>query len=379
MPPDVGVGAQSVEHLVHEGRGGDRGGRAGMLGVGRGGDEVGDLGEGPRGDVGPEGVGEGTGRDPAQPALEQRPLPVVQRGHTVLQGGQEPGPLGGVPGLAHGRVEGLHVGVAACRGEGLAGDLLEGGEELDVVVGEVLPLRVRLPGPARLLQALGVGRPRVAGVGPLRVRGVGHGPAAVGLVPRPAAPQVVAVGAGGGVDRRVVGVADGEGVGELVVQRDVAAVVVRHRRGGLRRDPAVHPAVPPGPGAAAPGVVEVADVLEVLPLRLGRVPDGEGQDGAAERPRLLEHRPAGGQFDGVAVAEPPDAAQGAEVVVEGTVLLHQDHHVPDRPQPAGRRGGRHRGPQRGRQQRSGRGGAEGAPAQREHPSARHVPLPRNVR
>ncbi|GAA1515902.1 hypothetical protein GCM10009730_21960 [Streptomyces albidochromogenes] len=118
-------------------------------------------------------------------------------------------------------------------------------------------------------------------------------------------------------------------------------------------------------------MVEVADVLEVLLLRLGRVPYGEGQDGA-QRAGLLEDRPAVRQLHGVAVTEAAYAAQGAEVVVEGPVLLHEDDDVPDRFQSAGGRFGGYRRPQRGRKQRSGRGGADGACAQREHPSARNV-------
>ncbi len=343
-----------------------------MLGVDRGGHEVRDLGQGPGGDVGAEGVGEGAALDAAQPAFEEGALGLREVRDALFEQAEEPGPLGGVLRAAHGGVEGLHEGVAAGAGERLAGDLLEGGEELDVVVGEVLPLGVRLPAPPGGFEALGVGGPAVAGVGGLGVRGVGDGPAAVGLVAGPAGPEVVAVGARGGVDRRVVGVADGEGVGQLVVQGDVAPVVVRHGGGGLGRDPAVHPAAAPGLGAAAPGVVEVADVLEVLLLRLGGVPDREGEDGPVGAGGLFEDRAAGGELNGIAVAESADAAEGAEVVVEGTVLLHQDDHVPDRRQPSGVGLRGHRGLQRRRQQRSGRGGAEGASAQCEEPSAGHL-------
>jgi hypothetical protein len=39
--------------------------------------------------------------------------------------------------------------------------------------------------------------------------------------------------------------------------------------------------------------------------------------------------PAARELDGRLVAETAYAAERAEVVVEGSVLLHQDHHVPD--------------------------------------------------
>ncbi len=341
-----------------------------MLGVDRRGDQVGDLRERPGGHVLGELVGQGAGRDPAQPPLEEAALPLRERGDALVQQPEEPGALG-LGGAADLGVEGLHEGVAAGLGQGLAGDGLEGGVELDLVVGEVLPLGVRPPAAARLLQPLGVGGPVVAGVGALVVGVVADGPLPVRLEAGLSAPEVVAVGAGGGVDGGVVGVADGERVGELVVERDVAAVVVRHGGGGLGADPAVHPAAAPGFRPAVPGVVEGADVLEVLLLLRGGLAHREGQHGGAGRVGLLEHRAAGGQLDGVAVAEAAYAAQGAEVVVERTVLLHEDHHVLDRPQSAGPRVGGLRGDgglERGRQERSGRSGAECAAAQREEPS-----------
>lgn len=44
---------------------------------------------------------------------------------------------------------------------------------------------------------------------------------------------------------------------------------------------------------------------------------------------LAEHGVAVGQDGRLAVAETPYAAEGAEVVVEAAVLLHQDHDVLD--------------------------------------------------
>jgi hypothetical protein len=44
---------------------------------------------------------------------------------------------------------------------------------------------------------------------------------------------------------------------------------------------------------------------------------------------LLPDLAAAGQRDGEAIAEAAHAAQRAEVLVEGAVFLHQDHHVLD--------------------------------------------------
>jgi hypothetical protein len=45
--------------------------------------------------------------------------------------------------------------------------------------------------------------------------------------------------------------------------------------------------------------------------------------------RLVEHRPAVGERQHVAVVESAHAREGAEVVIEGAVLLHQDDDVVD--------------------------------------------------
>ena len=73
-----------------------------------------------------------------------------------------------------------------------------------------------------------------------------------------------------------------------------------------------------------PAVVQAEDGLR---------PGGGGVE--VERPdsagavlgRLAPDRLAPGQVDGSRIAEAADTAQGAEIMVETTVLLHQDDHV----------------------------------------------------
>ncbi len=122
-------------------------------------------------------------------------------------------------------------------------------------------------------------------------------------------------------------------------------------------------------------MVERTDVLKILLLRLGGAAHRERQNGGAQRCGLLEDRLAGGQLDGVAVTEAAYAPERPEVVVEGTVLLHQDHHMLDDSEPVTASGprrmcrlGGHRGLQRRRQQRPRRRGAERTAAEREEPS-----------
>src|SRR5690606_37127370 len=84
--------------------------------------------------------------------------------------------------------------------------------------------------------------------------------------------EVVPVRVGGAEHRTVVGVADGERVGEFVLQRQVGAVVVGHRRRGLRRDPPVVPPPRPCGAAAVPAVVQVVEVLDLA--RFAALPGG---------------------------------------------------------------------------------------------------------
>src|ERR1700757_922029 len=65
------------------------------------------------------------------------------------------------------------------------------------------------------------------------------------------------VGAGGGHERPVVTIADGEGVGQRVLERDLVPGEVAHRLFGLGRNPVVPQPAVPGRVVAGPAVIEV--------------------------------------------------------------------------------------------------------------------------
>ena len=115
-------------------------------------------------------------------------------------------------------------------------------------------------------------------------------------------------------------------------------VQVRHRGRALGRDPLVVAAVVPG---LVRGVPVVGEVLEELQAEVLAV----GWNGSSVRPcvRLVQDRLAARQRHRPRVAEAAHAAQGAEVVVEGAVLLHQDDDVLDVLERAGAAGGGDRG------------------------------------
>ena len=119
-----------------------------------------------------------------------------------------------------------------------------------------------------------------------------------------------------------VGVADGERVGEGELERRVPAAKVRHGRRALVRDPPVVDATVDGGLGVRPAVRKVLeeDHPEVLHVRAERQHLGVAVG-------LVEHGLARRQGRGRGVPEAAYAAEGAEVVVEGPVLLHQDDDV----------------------------------------------------
>ncbi len=125
----------------------------------------------------------------------------------------------------------------------------------------------------------------------------------------------------------MVGVADGEGVGQREVERDVLSREVRHRGGRLGRDPLVVAALVERPVAALPVVVEVLDEgqPQVVVLDLGP----ERQHVLALAVGLVPHRLAAGQRHRPGITEAPYAAQRSEVMVKGTIFLHQHDDVLD--------------------------------------------------
>lgn len=122
----------------------------------------------------------------------------------------------------------------------------------------------------------------------------------------------------------MVGVADGEGVREGEVEGDVLAGQVRHGRGAFGGHPPVVLAAVVGLLTVGPGVRQALQELhaEVVGVRV------EGQELLAVL-LLVPDRFAVAEGDRAGVAEAADASQGAEVVVEGAVLLHEDDDVLD--------------------------------------------------
>ncbi len=184
----------------------------------------------------------------------------------------------------------------------------------------VADVLVDLPGDSGFLQPLGIRRPAVAALLVAE-----DGPAAGSVVAGVSRPEVVAVGVGGPDERAVVRVAHGETVGERVVEGDVVPGQMGHRRRRLGRNPAVVAPVVVRLVTTGPVVVEALE--ELHPQVVG---------GRVERQRLLARRiglvpdgPAARQCHRARVAEPPDALERPEVMVEGAVLLHQDDDVLD--------------------------------------------------
>lgn len=238
----------------------------------------------------------------------------------------------------------------------------EGGEPGERVVVEVVQRLVGLPADAGPLQALGVGGPLVA-AGDLGV--VGHRGVPYGAAAGPGH-QVVAVGVGVALDGRVVGVTGGEHRGERVVEGHVGALVVAlaEPAAGAAGDRAVGEAV-------VPGLHRVHEAEGGRALLVGAGVRGvhrEGQQVAllAARVGLVEHRAPVDPAHRRPVAEAADARQGAEVVVERAVLLHQHHDVLDVREPPGlgrrgerlldadREGGQHGGRRRAAEQAAAR-------------------------
>ena len=236
------------------------------------------------------------------------------------------------------------------------------------VVGEVaavahLVVGVDLPADSGLLQLVGVG-------GDLGRAGVGAevDRVVVGVgdeAGRRAGPEVHPVRAGRRHDPLVVAVADGEGVGHRVLERDLVPGEVAHRFFGLGWDEVVPQAAVAGRVVAVPAVIEVGVDL------VGELVREQVAEVGAGRIRLLEDAGPVLVGQGLLVAEPAHPAKRPEVVVEGAVLLHQDHHVlhvGDGPAPALRqrlgrgRAAVHRGARRG--------GAEASRRDRRSPESR---------
>lgn len=134
---------------------------------------------------------------------------------------------------------------------------------------------------------------------------------------------VEAVRIGRAHHRLVVGLAQGEGVGQGVVVGNVAALEVAHGFGVLHRHPLVVAALVPDRVEGRPFMV-----LRTHPLGAGDlgIPVIGGELVLVV---LVPDRLAVLALERARVVEAADAVEVAEVVIEAAVLLHQDDHVLD--------------------------------------------------
>ena len=122
----------------------------------------------------------------------------------------------------------------------------------------------------------------------------------------------------------MIGVADGEGVGQRIVERNVLARQVRHRRGALVWDPAI---VTPAVDGKVRVVPAVRQVLQELQAEIRRARAERQHLARAAGHRLMPHALAARQRDGTRIAIPAHATERAEVMIERAVFLHEDHDV----------------------------------------------------
>ena len=258
----------------------------------------------------------------------------------------------------------------------------ERGELLQHVAAERVVLLVDPPAHARPREPLGVGGPAEArprrgvveagtAAAALRVDRAGHPHHAVG----PRRPE----------HRRVPRVADGERLGQRELHRQVRAGVVTHHVGRVHAvgaavggHPPVHPAAVPGVVLHLPGVRRRRDVRGAR--RPGVEVEREEVTRRVPRVGLLEHAGPAGEPERVRVGEAAHPGQGAEVVVERAVLLHEQHDVADVAQrrAAARRRRHDLAPHVRREERGGRRDRGRRRGRRQQPppgQPRHDPLP----
>ena len=157
--------------------------------------------------------------------------------------------------------------------------------------------------------------------------------------------QVQPVRLGRAEHRAVIAVADGEGVGQGAVERDVVPLEVRHRvlardaiGGQVRGHEPVHLAVVIRIVLRTPAVTVGGQILCAGAVGVGV----EGEQVLVGVVRVVLVEPA---LRHARVGEAAHAGHGAEVVVEGAVLLHQHDDVL---YPGDGRAGQARGARRGR-------------------------------
>jgi hypothetical protein len=235
-------------------------------------------------------------------------------------------------------LEGPHAALVQRRADRGVLEALEHLQQVGLVVVDFL---VDLPADAGAGERFGIALPFVRD----RVDVGGDRAAAHALRVDPGADVHEPVRPGGAENRAEVVVADGEVLGQRELEGNVLARVVAHRvgavhalRGDLRQDEVVHRAVVPHrvlvmPGMAArrnglrAGGQRVQPERQQVAVRVCVLSGIGGRSGGLNG--LVPHRLAAGQRDGRRVGEARDTGQGAEVVVERPVLLHEDYDVLD--------------------------------------------------
>ena len=218
-------------------------------------------------------------------------------------------------------------------------------EHREQIVAEIVIFLIDLPADPRRLKPLGISGPAI---GPVAQRMVfGHVGTRRFIFPviahlRVAADAAAAVTPGEDMQpvgvslrhrRAMIGVAHGKGVGERVIEWQIARRIMQHA--GVKC-----PVMPPAIIATA------IEDMDVFLVRLFGTVDFERSRRlriAVERQdiavgmlmrRLRENAAAPGQAQRAWIAEAADTVQHAEIMVEGAILLHVDHDmldVADRP------------------------------------------------
>ena len=209
--------------------------------------------------------------------------------------------------------------------------LLEHTEVLQHVAPVAILLLVDFPTDAGRLQPFGVSGPRVTARGrfvdqdrtassPFGIDHAGHQAHALG----PCRPK----------NRTMISVANGERFGQRELKRNIGPFVVAHDvrpffsiHLAMGREPPVHLSAVPGFVLHKPRVAGGWNLLRAASVRV----EVKGQQVSVRvlRVRLAEDGPAVGELHRFRIVEAADARQCSEIVIEGAILLHEDHHMTD--------------------------------------------------
>ena len=121
----------------------------------------------------------------------------------------------------------------------------------------------------------------------------------------------------------VVGIADREGIGQRELVGQLLLLEIAHGGVRLGHGPARHAAVVPGLLTVQPGMRSAGNALRIV----GRSVQMIGRDDRAVGTLLLPDLAAVGHGNRHPVAKAAHPLERAEVLIEGAVFLHQDHHM----------------------------------------------------